>query len=282
MSTHDRKHAAHGTSRHTASHAAPTRRTSSRPATGHARGTGAQGAGLASESSSIGTIRGGQGARVTTRANAAEAAGRARKNAESRYLERHPEARSTRGPERTGLRVVLLVVAAILALAVVFAVGTLVVSLLNPPQAEQGGGTQTLRLTESELALQQEQAAHDAGREVAATDGSVSYGGTTYALAQQEDGTWALVADGSSALFALEGTPVSLARSGDTLFVVENRDGGWDVVCYVIDGHSDATYLVGEDGQPVRGEGDASSAELSDTTISVTDATGSTTEVPYV
>lgn len=281
MSTHDRKHAAHGTPRRTASHAAGTGAHAQAGRSASARHTTAD-VRLASDSSSIGTIRGGQGARVTTRANASEAADRARKHTESRYLERHPEARSARGPKRTGLRVVLLVVAAILALAVVFVVGTLVVSLLFPSATEQGTTTQTLRLTESELALQQEQATHDAGQEVAAVDGSVSCGGVTYTLAQQDDGTWALMADGSRALFVLEGTPVTLARSGTTLFVVENRDGGWDVVCYVIDGHSDATYLVGDDGSAVRGEGDAASAELTDTTIRVTDANGSTTEAPYV
>ena len=284
MSTQDRKHAAHGTTRHTASRPSTSRVGSHAQATTRpsvARGS-ARAVKLASESTSIETIRTGQGARVTTRANAAEAAGRARKNAESRYLERHPEARTTRGPERTGLRVVLLVVAAILALAVVFVVGTLVVSLLFPQKTEETPLTQTLRPTESELAVQQEMAAHDAGQEVASVDGSVSYSDGTYSLAQQDDGTWALVVDGSSALFTFEGTPVALARGGAVLLVGENIDGGWDVLCHVIGGHSSATYLVGEDGQPVHGEDDATSVEITDTVLRVTDASGSTTEVAYV
>ena len=51
------------------------------------------------EDEGISTIRSGQGARVTTRKNAAEVADKARKNAEKRYFERHPEAKASRhGP----------------------------------------------------------------------------------------------------------------------------------------------------------------------------------------
>lgn len=272
-----------------ASHAAPAH---GAPRRGTARQAGASGASraaapgrLASEQTSIGTIRTGQGARVTTRANAAEAAGRARKSAEQRYLSRHPEARSAQsGPKRSAGRVVLLVIAAILALALVFALGTCVTSMVFPRQEAEPTTDQTLHLTESELAMRAEQEEHDAGQEVVAADGTVSCSGVTYSLQQQEDGSWALVGtqDGTSTTVCLlEGTPVTLARSGDLLLVVENRDGGWDVVCYMINGHSDATYLVGSDGQPWGGSGDAASAELDGSSIRVTDATGATSETPF-
>ena len=50
-----------------------------------------------SQEDRITTIRSGQGATATTRKNAAQAARRARRNAEQRYYERHPEARSAAG-----------------------------------------------------------------------------------------------------------------------------------------------------------------------------------------
>ncbi|HIZ45955.1 MAG TPA: DUF1616 domain-containing protein [Candidatus Olsenella pullistercoris] len=275
MTTNDqgrRRHASHAAPAHGAQKA-PSARRASAPRR------------LASESTSIETIRTGQGARVTTRKNAAEAAGRARKSAEQRYLSRHPEARASQvGPKRSAGRTVLLVIAAILVLALVFALGTCVNAMLFPPQEEQGTTDQTLHLTESELAMLEEQEAHDKGQEVVAPDGSVSRAGVTYSLQQQEDGSWAMIATengSSSTLFVLEGTPVTLARSADLLLVVENRDGGWDVVCYMIDGHSDATYLVGSDGQQWGGEGDAASAELSGSSIRVTDASGATSETPF-
>ena len=270
-----------GQGKHRASHAAPARGTSRATAS---RRTSAPRR-LASESTSIETIRSGQGARVTTRKNAAEAAGHARQSAEERYLSRHPEARAAQsGPKRSAGRVVLLVIAAFLALALVFALGTCVNAMLFPPQEEQDSTDQTLHLTESELAMREEQEEHDKGQEVAAADGSVSRAGVTYSLQQQEDGTWALVGSesaGASTLFQIEGTPVALARSADLLLVVENRDGGWDVVCYMIDGHADATYLVGSDGQPWGGEGDAASVELDGSSIRVTDASGATAETPF-
>ncbi|MBM6676940.1 hypothetical protein H6A07_09360 [Olsenella uli] len=261
---------------HHASHAAPA----GRPTARRARRQG-QGPGLASDSEQISTIRAGQGARVTTRANAAEAAGRARKSAERRYAERHPEARAPQaGPRRSALNVVLLVVAAILALAVIFVLGTLVTSWLFPtPQEEPAAQEQTLRPTEEELQVQQQQEEHDAGQEQVGTDGSVSYGGETYALRQADDGSWGLVNAAGDVLLQLEGTPFGLVRSADTLLVPESRDGGWDVVSYVVGGHLDGiTYVMGPDGNPVGGSGDITAVELDGTTLRVT-AGGATTDV---
>ncbi|WP_455136533.1 hypothetical protein [Thermophilibacter sp.] len=237
---------------------------------------------LASESDHIATIGAGQGARVTTRHNASQAADQARRNAECRYAERHPEARAAAsGPRRSRLNVVLLVVAAVLVLAVVFALGTLVNSVLFPPAQETGTATdQTLRLTESEQQLQQEQDAHDAGQEQVGVDGSVSYDGQAYALRQADDGTWELAfAEGGEAICRLEGTPVALLRTGSTLLVPENVDGGWDVACYVIGGHTDLTYVMGADGEKAGGSGAVASCELDGTTLRVTDDTGATTDV---
>lgn len=253
-----------------------------------ARGSRAAGARqrLASDSDQISTIRAGQGARVTTRGNAAEAAGRARRNAEERYYERHPEARSAHGgPERSRKNVVLLVLAAVAAMVLVFFLGRCAASMLAPAPEEsapqQGHGQAAL--TEAELEYQEQQTQHDTGSEQVGVDGTVSYAGDTYALRQLDDGATALVraaSDGSEEVLAeLEGTPVALVRRAETLLVPENRDGGWDVVCYVIGGHGSATYVAGPDGSMVQGSGEATSVELSDTTLLVTDASGSVTEV---
>lgn len=236
---------------------------------------------LASESDQIATIGAGQGARVTTRENAAQTADRARRNAERRYAERHPEARAvTSGPRRSRLNVVLLVVAALLVLALVFVLGTLVNSVLFPPAQETGTTTdQTLHLTESEQQVQQEQDEHDAGQEQVGVDGSVSYSGQAYVLRQADDSVWELAfADGGEAICRLEGTPVALLRTGSTLLVPENVDGGWDVACYVIGGHTDLTYVMAGD-EKAGGTATAAAAELDGTTLRVTDDTGATTDV---
>ena len=272
MTQRDEKNArpAHRAS-HAASHARPTGRRARR-----------QEAGLASDSEQISTIGAGQGARVTTRKNAAEAAGRARLSAERRYAERHPEARVPQGgPKRSALNIVLLVIAAVLALAVVFALGTLVTSLVFPPAEEESTRQeQTLRPTESELQVEQEQAEHDAGNEQVGTDGTVSYGGETYALKQGESGAWGLTNSAGDVLFEMEGTPVALVRMADTLLIPENRGGSWDVVSYVIGGHiSGVTYVVGPDGNPAGGDGDVASVELDGTTLRVTNSDGATTDV---
>lgn len=265
------------------------RRHAARPshAASHAR-DGRHAPAPASGGEKISTIRSGQGARVTTRENAAEAAGRARKNAERRYYERHPEARSTgAGPARSGRNVVLLVIVAILVLAIVFVLGSCVTGMLSAPDDQgQGGTAQTLRLTEQEQQALDEQQARDAGQEQVDVGGTLSYGGESFALSQQDDGSWALVrtsaSGASSTLFLLEGTPVTLARAGDTILIPENREGSWDVVCYVINGQGSASYVVDGEGSVAGGEGEAVSAELGDTSISVTDSSGATHEISLV
>ena len=115
---------------------------------------------------------------------------------------------------------------------------------------------------------------------------SVHYAGDAYALVQGDDGTWELVctsaSGASSTLFLIEGEPIALARMADTILIPENRGGGWDVVCYVINGQGSATYVVDESGSVAGGEGEAASAELQGTSIVVTDAAGAAHEVSLV
>lgn len=249
------------------------------------RGSRRGSSGLASDATEISTIGVGQGARVTTRDNVAEAADRARHNAELRYAQRHPEERAPKGgPKRSVLNIVLLVVAGVLALGVVFAVGTLVNSVLFPPASQESSpNDQTLRPTESEQEVIDRQDEHDAAQEQVGVDGTVSYSGVTYALRASDDGGWSLVNSAGDVIVALEGTPVALARAADTILIPEERDGGWDVVCYVVGGHSDGTtYVVGEDGTAVSGTGGIASVELDGTTLHVTGDDGAVTDVALV
>lgn len=257
---------------------------------GRAMHAGASGAPARSsvDPSRISTIRAGQGARVTTRKNAAEAADRARHSAERRYFERHPEARAPKGgPRRSGRNTVLVVLASVLALCLVFLLGRCVAGVLAPSGGEESSQReQNLRLTEEEQAAADQQVAHDSGQEQAGADGTVSYGGDTFSLQTQEDGRWGLVRTGSSGsietLFEVEGTPVALLRNVDTLLVPENRDGGWDVVCYVIGGHGQASYVTNADGTMAQGTGDIASVELNGEVLRVTDADGATHELTLV
>ena len=237
-----------------------------------------------SDEEGISTIHAGQGARVTTRDNAAQAARRARRNAEERYFERHPEARGTvAGPERSRKNVVLLVVMAVLALAVVFLLGRCVTIALSPASdegaAEQPLGDQGLTSDGTQPVEQ------DPESEVAAADGSVSYQGSTYALAVQDDGLWGVVCSGpdgaSETLFEVEGTPAALARWANTILVPENRDDGtWDVACFVIDGHTGgAIYVAGQDDGKFQGSGEVSSVEIDGSTLRVTTSDGTSSEV---
>lgn len=225
----------------------------------------------------IHTIHAGQGAKVTTRHNAAQAADRARHKAEERYFERHPEARGpVDGPERSRKNIVLLVLAGVLALVAVFFVGRCVGSVLagDSEQADQ-------QVTQGQNG--QASRPEDAALEQADPTGAVSYQGVTYALATQESGREGVVATFESGeqevLFEVEGTPAALMRHGGTLLVPENRNGGWDVVCYVIGGHSEVSYITTMDGAMVSGSGDITSAQLDGDTIHVTDSTGVSTDV---
>ena len=231
----------------------------------------------------ISTIRAGQGARVTNRKNAAAAAGRARKNAEERYYKRHPEARAAAGgPERSSKNVVLLVAASVAILVVVFLLGSCIVSNIAAndaaKEAEEARNEQKLDVGGERV--------QDPDTEQAGLDGTVSYQGSSLGLQQGDDGQWSVVltdASGSAeTLFLLEGTPAAIARSFNTIVIPENRSGSWDVVCYVLDGHSNASYVVGEDGAKVTGSGDVSSVEIDGTTLRVTDSTGATTDVSLV
>lgn len=80
-------------------------------------------------------------------------------------------------------------------------------------------------------------------------------------------------------VFNLEGTPTGLVLYNGSLVVPENRDGGWDVVSYMIADGSVPAYVMGADGNAAGGSGDIQSATLDGSALKVTDSTGATTSV---
>ncbi len=233
---------------------------------------------------SITTLRAGQGAEVTTRKNASHAADIARRNAEERHRRRHsseqlssaaaraskrldqaPGSSVPEGPERTKKNIFIIVGGAILVLAVLFflvrcVTGALTAETEAPEQAQQ-----TAQTTEAQ---QQE----------ATTSGSVVLHGVSYALAQGEDGAWAVTADGEAA-FSVSGTPTAIILCNGVLVIPENLDGSWDVIAYMPADGSLPNQVTDADGNVVGGSGSVTSAELDGSGLVVTDSTGATTTV---
>lgn len=246
--------------------------------------------GRVSSDDSISTIRAGQGARVTTRKNASQAADRARRNAEERYRKRHPEERAAGGPPRTGKNVAVLVAAAIAVLVLLFFVGRCVTGALVGSPAEKTPEGETIVngvvVSNPDAEEPSGQEANAQTSEQVAADESITYHGLVYSLTTQEDGTLGLsrVEEGGepALLFTIEGTPAALMRYQDVFLIPESGDGGWDVICYVVDGHAGSSYVAGQDGNKVSGSGSIESAVLEGTAIKVTDSTGATTDVSLV
>ena len=116
-------------------------------------------------------------------------------------------------------------------------------------------------------------------------DGTISYAGYSYSVAQQADGKYAVMrtAQGSSTpvvLFGLNGTPVSLVLCNGVICVPENLDGTWDVIVYMVGDGSVATQLADASGNPVGGDGTLTSAALEGTNISLIDDQGKETSAP--
>jgi hypothetical protein len=217
--------------------------------------------------SSFDTISAGHGAVVTTRDTAAEAAGAARDS----YLEQgrgskrlsgrnRPEVRhsSSQGPGAGRIAVIVILIALVL-VGLVFVFRGLF------------SGTQDERPATTELVSETQ----------VATDDAFDYGGYSYSLATQDDGTVALVrtSDGGSptVLMQLSGTPVALIFANGVFYVPENLSSGWDVMCYTIGDGSIPTQYADSDGNPVGGTSQLASATYDSGVITCMDVDGQTT-----
>lgn len=224
---------------------------------------------------SLQTLSAGQGARVTTRDNAAEAADIARDRAERRSRNRRLSGRNRpeygTKPQRkpANLKSVLLVIAGVVGLFVILAIVAFVTFLGaqdNPQPQEPAASVEEPQQVQT------------------TADGSVTYQGVSYSLEATGDGTYAVVASDSKGNktqeFTVNGTPVSLILYNSVIVVPENKsDGTWDVVAYTIGGDSEPVAVADSSGNAVTGTGTISTATLDGSVVHVTDSTGATTDV---
>lgn len=242
----------------------------------------------------ITTLHAGQGARVTTRENASQAAEQARVNAEKRFAKRHSSDRLTasanrargdagrrsaaaqpagQGPKRTRKNIVILVGAAILVLVVVLLLVRCVAGVSASDTVQDNRGQQ------AEAPQQEEQ------QVTAQADDSVTFQGLSYTIEKQANGNYGVVrresgASGSgTVMFEIEGEPQALILYNSVLVIPENRNGGWDVVSYVIVDGSLPAYVMTSDGSEAGGSGSIESAVLQGSAVVVTDSNGNTTSV---
>lgn len=224
---------------------------------------------------SLQTLSAGQGARVTTRDNAAEAADIARDRAERRSRNRRLSGRNRpeygTKPQRkpANLKSVLLVIAGVVGLFVILAIVAFVTFLGaqdNPQPQEPAASVEEPQQVQT------------------TADGSVTYQGISYSLEATGDGTYAVIASDSKGNktqeFTVSGTPVSLILYTSVIVVPENKpDGTWDVVAYTIGGDSAPMAVADSSGNAITGTGTISTATLDGSVVHVTDSTGATTDV---
>ena len=224
---------------------------------------------------SLQTLSAGQGARVTTRDNAAEAADIARDRAERRSRNRRLSGRNRpeygTKPQRkpANLKSVLLVIAGVVGLFVILAIVAFVTFL---------GAQDNPQPQESAASVEEPQQVQTTA------DGSVTYQGISYSLEATGDGTYAVIASDSKGNktqeFTVSGTPVSLILYNSVIVVPENKpDGTWDVVAYAIGGDSAPMAVADSSGNAITGTGTISTATLDGSVVHVTDSTGATTDV---
>ena len=166
------------------------------------------------------TLGSGQGAQVTNRGNASDAAERARKSKERRHEQRrltgsnrptyarHEQKKAQISlPQIIGLAVAGIVVVA----ALLFVVSRCASSVAENP------ATISIMTQKTQVAPGE----------------TLYYGGASYEL-REKDGKWALISpsDGDAELMGLSGKPVALVAYEDNLFVVENDGDQWDVMYY--------------------------------------------------
>lgn len=214
------------------------------------------------------TLGQGQGAQVTTRENAADAAERARGAQEGRHAERmrlsganrpsyerHEQAKLKLSPiQIAGLAVAVIAVVAVL----LFVFSKCASSVAENPSALSL--VSTTRTLEADTGL------------------AINYDGASYEF-RETGGAWQLVrtAPDEAVLIDFVGKPVKLViYDDDMIYVPENlSDGTWDVMA----------YLIAEDSVPARvpgasGEGMLTSAKLDGSELVVTDEAGQSVRIP--
>ena len=227
-----------------------------------------------SETGSFQRINAGQGARVTTRANASETASmslEAIRAAQVRMddtrrpkVEHHEQMQSYDRKDRR-----VFVGLSIAAIIVVALVCTLVVrALTSAPKEEE---TTTVERTQT-----------------SDVEEGIEYRGPTYSLAKQKSGKYALVKvnEGSEkpvVLFELKGEPVTLILHDSAFVVPENlSDGTWDVMALTLGGGGMPMQVTDSEGNPVVGTGRIAEASLDEDIVVVTTDAGEQVSISLV
>lgn len=224
------------------------------------------------EANSLKTLSSGEGARVTTRDNASEAADiardRAAQRAQSRQLtgKNRPHYAHQQNVGRTSRKTGALVIAGVAALAVILAI-VAVVTFANQQSASDE--------TDTSSEPQQVQTT---------TEGTVTYMGSTFSIQQLDDGSYAIVAVDETGNeeynIPVDGTPVTLILYNSVIVVPENlSDGTWDVVAFTYGGDNLPTHVVDSSGNTITGQGTITSATLDGSVLHIVDSTGATTDV---
>ena len=221
------------------------------------------------ETGSFRRINASEGARVTTRANASQAASFRAQSARPVEAVRMSSAGRPRVEHRdvevqSNKRV--FVALGVAALIMVSIVGWLIVRALT-----------SVEHADEKPVAEQTQAGIGEG---------IEYRGTTYALTELSDGVYALTsttegAESSSVLCELQGKPVSLILHDMVFIVPENlADSKWDLIAYPLGGVTQ--QVTDAEGNPIIGEGEITEATLEGDAIHITTAAGENMTVSLV
>lgn len=218
------------------------------------------------DDSAFSHIRAADGAVLTTRHNASEAASAATRRLKgdagvARVAAKREQASKRRLPKAVAAAV------GIIALVVIVGAFMLVRGLISgaPDQDEAVSGEQA--------------------QVSASVDEQVTYNGREFSVVEGEDG-WQLVSSleggaQSSIEAQFEGEPVALIRYNEAFLIPENLpDGTWDVYAYTSADGSVAIRLTDGDGNPYVGEGQLASASLDGDSLVLVGSDDSTTTIP--
>lgn len=215
-------------------------------------------------------LSGGEGAVLTSRDNAEEAAAAARSHMH-RKVRRGSVRLQGRNRPKVSHKSQSMQVNRNLFIGIAIAAAVVVIALVVVFSSALNSATQTDSGSSAQNQEQQQVASND----------YLTYHGENYGLVNTDSG-WVLArldANGAyqSTMVQIAGTPVSLALYNGAFIIPENLEGTWDVIAYVPADGSMASAVVDADGNPVGGDGQILEAKLDESNLIVTTDSGSVT-----